>query len=59
MVSNYQTRPPIVDSSNAYDIFIEAFILFLAGALGMLLPLLAVASGSVGVYIYIYDYIVS
>ena len=32
---------------NAYDIFLEGLVLFVAGAVGMLLPLLAMSSGSV------------
>ena len=35
------------ESKNAYDIFLEGLVLFVAGALGMLLPLLAMTSGSV------------
>jgi hypothetical protein len=36
-------------SVNALDVFLEALVLFLAGAMGMLLPLLAMNSGSVSV----------
>jgi hypothetical protein len=48
--SNKEMRiiPPSAGSSvNFLDVFIEALILFLAGAMGMLLPLLAMNSGSV------------
>jgi len=34
-------------TKNAFDVFIEAFVLFLAGALGMLLPLMVMTSNSV------------
>ena len=42
-----RVNPSTDSAQNAYQIFLEALVLFIAGAVGMLLPLLALSSGSV------------